>query len=406
MIVSMKGNNLPLLKKRNEASIKEVIYKYGPISRSEIAEILSLTPPTITTNVAAMIQEGLIQECEEEDSPGQRHVGRKPINIDFVPTAKYVAGVELGPYHTSYCVLDLRGAVVCQFSEPAPSSHYNTMLEELCRGISRLWKESGVPTEKVLGAGVGLPGFIDGKEGVIRSNFRAGWNGRQFAHDLSSRIQMPVEIQNNVRARAIGAELFNPRISSDTFAYFFISHGIACPLVIKNSILSGETDGAGEVGHMVMEINGPLCETCGNHGCLDAIASERAIRRRVQKALQAGLCTIIGSFCKDPGNPHMEEILKAQEAGDRVVSAIISDAVTHLGVALANIINLISPQFVLVDGYVMRLEENRTQLLEVTKKNMFGLNSQEVQILFEDYDRMSGARGAAAHAIRRLFIKL
>lgn len=401
----MKGSNRPLLKKQNEASIKEVIYKYGPISRTEIADILSLTPPTITTNVAAMIQNGLVQECETEEDDTEKHIGRKPINIDFVPTAKYVVGIELAPYHTSYCILDLRGNTVCSFSRETAPSDYNDMLNLLTRNILVLLNESKIPIEKFLGVGVGLPGFIDGKENMIRSNFRTDWNCRCFGNDLSSRIQIPVRIQNNARARAIGSELFNPKVNADTFAYFFISHGVACPLVIKNSILSGETDGAGEVGHVVMEINGPYCETCGNRGCLDAIASERAIRHRVKKAVESGINTVMHSLCKDINNPTIDEILMAQNAGDRLVCSIMDDAVMHLGVALANIINLISPQLVLVEGHIMKSEENRIKLTSTTKKNLFGLNNQDFHILFEEPDPMSGARGAAAHAIRKMFIK-
>lgn len=402
----MKGRNRPLLKKQNTASIKEIIYKFGPISRSEIAEMLSLTPPTITTNVTELMRDGLVEECEDDtvqEKPAS--LGRKPIKIDFVSDARYVAGIELGPYHTSYCIMDLRGNIVAQYLKEIVSERYSEMLRQVSKEISDLWEKSGIKREKILGVGVGLPGFIDSKEGLIRSSFRSGWNNQRFADDLSELVGMPVKIQNNVRARAIKSELFNRQIDADTFAYFFISHGIACPLVIKHSILSGETDGAGEVGHMVMKIDGPICLTCGNRGCLDAIASERAIRRRVAEALASSGDNPLFYGAKNPVHPDIDEILEAQKAGDKMVTAIMQDAVTYLGISLANIINLISPKLVFVDALIMRLDENREMLTKITKRNMFGLNSQEVDILFEDFDPMTGALGAATYAIQRLFIK-
>ena len=400
---NMTGYNLPKLRKQNEVSIKEVIYKYGPISRSEIAEMLSLTPPTITSNVANLIQAHLVRECEGEDKE-EKSVGRKPIMIDFIPDAKYVAGVELGPYRTTLCVLDLRGHVIFSLSKPAASGNYHKMLEQLSLDIDHLWNESCVPMELAVGVGVGLPGFIECNKGVIRTSFRVDWNNRHFANDLSMKIGMPVLIENNARVRVIGAELLGSKIRADTIAYFFISKGNACPLVIKNNILLGETAGAGEVGHMVMEVGGPKCDICGNNGCLDAIASERAIRNRAIQAMGADLKTILETLCEDKARPSIEEILKAQEAGDRVIDAIVSDAVRYLGVALSNIINFISPQLVLVDGYIMKLESNRNLLLEITKKNVFGLNSQEVDIQFVEYDVFNGAKGAAALIIKNMFI--
>ena len=96
--MTARGTNLPRVKKQNEALIKEIIYKYGPISRSKIAEMLSLTPPTITTNVSSLIERGLVYEFAAEDSDvEERSLGRKPIKINFIQDARYAVGVEMNP---------------------------------------------------------------------------------------------------------------------------------------------------------------------------------------------------------------------------------------------------------------------------------------------------------------------
>ena len=101
----------------------------------------------------------------------------------------------------------------------------------------------------------------------------------------------------------------------------------------------------------------------------------------------------------------MKEILKAQEYGDEVVCEIIQEAIDYLGITLANIINFISPRLVIVDGYIMSLEQNRIRFLEIVKKNLFGLNDDEVEIEFTQFNEFSGARGAAALAVKEYLIE-
>lgn len=396
----MKGNNRPQLKRQNAASIKESIYKYGPVSRSELAQRLGLTPPTITTQVAELISMGVIRECGSEATEGQ--VGRRPVKIDFVPTARYALGIELGPYQTHYSILDLRGNSVYQWQTAPCFECYEAMLEQLKADVATVLKSSGVAAERLLGAGVGLPGFIDGPGGVIRSNFRENWNGRPLARDIGDCIGIPVCIQNNVRARAIGQVLF--RFSQyDSFAYYYVSHGVACSLVIDREVLSGETGGAGEAGHMVMQPDGPQCNVCGNFGCLDALAGEQAVIRQVR--LAAASDRALAQRFDDPQNPRIEEILQVQRQGHPVVAAIVAKAVGWLGIALANIINLTGPRIVVADGRMLMPEVNRALLEQTTRKNLFGLNGSEVQIVFESYEPFRGAEGAAAYAIRELFIR-
>jgi len=405
-MVGIRGNNLPRVKKQNMQSIKEVIYKFGPIPRSEIAKLLSLTLPTITKNVNTLIEEGLVKECDIEiSSENIKALGRKPKSVDFISDARFVVGVELGPYHTTMCVVDLRGKVVRDMKLPVACKDYKEMMGNLAQNIKDLIAESKIAHEKILGVGVGLPGFVEKNRGILRSSSRTDWNNRYFASDLSKLIGLPVRIENNARVRAIGEEMFSEQKRPDTFAYYLISHGIACPLMIKRNMFTGETAGAGEVGHVVVQVNGPKCDTCGNHGCLEAVASEQAIRKRCKLALKAGADTILREICKDFDNPSMREILKAEEYGDKIVSEIMQDAIVYLGIGLANVINFISPRLVIVDGYIMSLEQNRKMFLEVVRKNLFGLNDKEVDIEFIEYDEFSGAKGAAALAVKEFLIE-
>lgn len=402
------GTNLPRVKKLNESLIKEIIYKYGPISRSRIAVMLSLTPPTITTNVSSLLERGLVYEfTADEADVGKPSLGRKPIKINFIPEARFSIGVDMNPYETVLCILDLRGNEKISAKHPPMNGEYQEEMSALARDIEKLVSQSGVDTQKILGVGVGLPGFVDPGAGILRESFKTGWNNKNIAKDLSAKLGMPVLIENNARIRAIGEELFSKTLRPDSFAYYLISYGIACPLLVKNRMITGEIASAGEAGHMVVEMNGPKCETCGHYGCLEELASERAILKKCREALRQGISTLLQELCPAAGGLAltMKEVLMAEERNDAFVTSVMDEAIRYLGVTLANIINLISPPLVIVDGYIMKVKRNRGLLLEETRAHIFGLNDQEIEIEFIEFNPLSGARGGAALVIKQLFIK-
>lgn len=403
-----KGRSLPEVRRRNRICIKELIYRKAPITRTEVAEELGLTLPTITTSVAQMLEEGLLLEEPMSDAEYQAGSGgRRPLMLRFNPEAGYAVGIELGPYETSIVLTDLVGQPVLQQLFPQAPDDYGQMLEALSAHLQAFLHR--VPRELLLGIGLGTPGFVNQEDGTIRASFRSGWNGQNIAADLRERTGLPVLADNNVRMRARGQEMFHGNGLPDLFAYFFISKGVACPLMIGGNILSGSTSGAGEIGHMVIQPGGPICPTCGRRGCLEALTGETAIRRECAMLLKFGraplLRTMIDGNEDKESMPDIKTILRAQQAGDEDVREIMEKAVDYLGMALANVVNLISPAQVLVDGYIMQLTENRQRLLAAARKHFYGLNAQEVQIRFLPFDHYSAALGAAGTVISRYCIQ-
>ena len=383
------------VRRRNRRNIRSLLYRRAPVTRTELAEELGLTLPTVTTSVAGMLEEGLLVE-----QPAPSGGGRRPNLLRFNPSAGYALGVELGPYETAVGLYDLTGEPLVRRIYPAASDGYDEMIETLAGQLAELAAIAPVP---VLGAGIGLPGFVSREQGVVRAS-RTGWTGKPVAGDLSKRLGFPVLIDNNVRMRAAGQELFCGGGLPDLFAYFFVSKGIACPLIIRNELLSGSTSGAGEIGHMVIQPDGPICPTCGRRGCLEGVTGETAILRDCEQLLQFGRAAVLREIAGE-NPPDMKMVLQAQEAGDPDVREVMDRAVGYLGLALAGVVNLISPGQVLVDGYLFRLPENRETLLREAQRHFYGLNAQEVAIRFLPFDHYGGARGAAAAVIERFCIQ-
>ena len=394
-----KGSNHQLLKQNNHNLIKKYIYLHSPISRVEIAQQLGLTTATITGMVNPMISSGLLRETAA--SAGEaKGAGRPRMMLEFVPEAYYVCGVDVGVYRTSYILTDIRGNIVAIRDTDQPLDEYQVTLERLTREVSDFLVEAAIPKEKMLGVGICLPGMIDGSVDKVYDIFYEGWTEHNLCAELGQRLGLKVEVENNVRARAISAELFDRIVKTEPFAYFFVSFGVACQMIIDGKVLYGQSAAAGEIGHTVVQRNGPVCPTCGNRGCLEALTGERAILQQCRDIMATDTPTILKELCRDSQALTMDQVLMAQEAGDMAVGHVIEDAIEYLGIALANTINLISPRSVVLEGRILSTPKNQVRMLQTVEQYMFHIHSGMIDFTFLPYDPDRGARAAAAVVVK------
>lgn len=394
-----KGANHQLLKQNNHNLIKKLIYQYSPISRVEIAQKLGLTTPTITGMVTPLISSGLIRETVAV-SDETKVAGRPRMMLEFVPETYYICGVDIGHYQINYMVTDLRGNVISARRTDQTLTTYQVTLEQLSIQIPDFLRESDIPKEKLLGVGVCLPGMIDGSVGKIYDIFLEGWQEHSLSAELGQRLDVKVEVENNVRARAICADLFDRSVDAQPFAYFFASYGVACQMIIDGKVLYGQSAAAGEIGHTVVQRDGPVCPTCGNRGCLEALTGERAILQRCREIMDTDVPTVLRELCPNSRNLTMDKVLMAQEMGDREVSNVIEDAIEYLGIALANTINLISPRAVTLEGKILCAPRNQEQMLRVVEQYMFNIHKGITSFTFLPDDPDRGARAAAAVVVK------
>lgn len=381
----------------NSRLVKRQLYVNSPISRVEIARNLELTTPAVGAIVAPLIAAGLVREKADIGRP--TGAGRPRVMLEFVPEAYCVLGVDLGPYYTNFVLTDFCGKVIADRRTEDPIDEYSTTMERLSREIPSFLKENA-HNGKILGVGISLPGLISGFEGKIYTTFRDGWTEHDLASELSQILNLPVYIENNVRAKVIAAELIDRMVRVEPFAFFSVFYGISCQMIIGDRVLYGDKAAAGEIGHIVVQRGGAVCPTCGNHGCLEAVAGERAVLQRCRQAMVATDSCLLWKDCSDPRELTMEMVLRAQGAGDSAVAEILEDVIDYLGIALSNIVNLISPRMVVIDGRIFTLEKNRQLLIAAAERNMFLVHRTKTKVTFLDYDPIRGAKGAAAVVIK------
>lgn len=395
-----QGNNLIRVKATNQSAILRMIYYFGPIKRAEIAKRLDLTLPTITTNVSNMISEGIVREigCREPESAG---FGRKAHPLEVVPSARHFIGIETTGSRRAVCVVDYCGREYysCYDTEQCPD--YDKNMEKTCGLVERCLKECHMTWEKISGICIGLPGVVERGAGKLKVHPRNQWNDKDIRKDLKrwTGYEGEILVENNACVRALGAQLYRRSQLENVknFAYLFVDTGIACPLIVNSSDHIGSLVGAGEVGHMVMDPNGPKC-TCGNHGCLEACSSDSAIIRRCLEVMEQGGAKELEKICGGD-SPSIRQVMEAQEAGDRDVCAVVESAIHTLGVAVANILNFTSPDGMLIDCNLFRNQSNWNLLLETARANLCTKTYQGTQAIFVEPDPVSGAKGAAAVAI-------
>lgn len=393
-----------LLKRNNYHLIKKYIYQHSPISRVEVAQELRLTTPTITGVVTTLINRGLLRDTDTPASEGGKSAGRPRVMLEFVPSAYHICGVDVGPYWINYILTDLQGNVLASRHTGKVLDEYGKTFALLSREIPAFLTEAGAGTGKLLGVGICLPGLIDGGAGKIYTTFQKGWTEHDLSAELGKRLGTPVVVENNVRARAICADLFDRSVTAEPFAYFFVSHGVACQMIIDGKVLYGQSAAAGEIGHTVVQRGGPVCPTCGNRGCLEALAGERAVLQRCRRVMEDEPSTVLWELCEKPEDLTVDQVLKAQSMGDEKVNLVMEDMLDYLGIALANTINTISPRTVMLDGHILDCPQNREMLLRSVQRNMFRVHAGKIQFAFLPYDPDRGARGAAAVVVRDILL--
>lgn len=395
------GSNLPRIKVLNQFAIKEIIYKFGPVSRLEIAERLGLTLPTITTSVSTMIKKGLLVEVDNQS--GVKTLGRKTMLVDINRDYARYIGIEIRSSGRRAVLTDIKGGVIESVSDESQVTEYEDAQKSAASLFSKLLEKSGLTSDDIEAVGLTIPGLVDSGNGMLIIHPGTKWKEKNLVSDFLSLTGYKgrVFVENNTIARSFSTSMFNGKLLSgaDSMAYMFVSIGIGCPLLSDIKAHFGRVTGEGEVGHMVMNPRGPKC-ACGNHGCLEAYSSERAMEAEAVEAAEKGESPLFAEILAENGKITVDDILSASKDGDRKASSIISRAIEYLGLSIANIDNFVRPECIVIEARIFDDVDNRRKLLDVIHKNLYRGTMSDSAFYFLSCDEYSGARGASATAVR------
>lgn len=309
----------------NTRLVLRTIYDSKTISRAGIARVTKLTRPTVSDAVTRLIEEGLVTEVGRGASTG----GKQPTLLSMVDDARTLIGVDLsGNSVFRGALVDLQGKILYRTSVPIENATGAAALERVFALVDELIAQATTP---LLGMGIGSPGLIDAKNGIVRRAVNLGWEDLPLRDLLAQRYPEPIYVANDSHITALGEYSFGTREASNLIV-IKIGRGIGAGIVIHGDLFYGDGYGAGEIGHVVVNEHGDLC-TCGNAGCLETVAAIPAILRKAQMIADTQPDSQLA------GVPVVwETLVGAFHAGDPYVAELVTEVGRFLGISIANLI--------------------------------------------------------------------
>jgi N-acetylglucosamine repressor len=373
-------------KDHNTRLVLRTIYEGETISRAELARRTGLTRTTVSSVVGELLERHVVEEI----GTGHFSGGRLPILLRVADGANHVLAVTLVDTQIAGALVSMRGLIQQQISLPLREVGPEAVVARLTQVVDLLIDQAG---GSVLGIGVSLPGVIDTLDGVVRSAVNYGLVDLPLRQLLQAHYDLPVYLGSMVHLAALAEYTFGKGAASGNLIAVSMGVGIGAGIVLQGRLFSGDSFGAGEIGHVVVVPDGPICN-CGHRGCLETVASTSAIVRAARELVQHNSTILAGM---DPNEVDFASVRRALEAGDPAVQQLVSRVGNYLALALANAIGLLNIERIVLSGPVATLGQ---PLLDAVNAGIRGMvlaslaETTRVELLADGGDAV--LRGAAA----------
>lgn len=331
----------------NTSLVLRTLYDSGPISRADLARRTGLTRTSVSDLVAGLIDDGLAREVGRGPSTG----GKAPILVRLEENARHVIALDLGEFVMTAAVVNLRGQVRRSIERPVDGRDGATALALVYDLIDALVAGT---RGTLLGIGVGTPGVVDAANGTIVWAVNLDWHDLPLGRLLRERYDVPVSIANDSRAAALAVYLFAGEGRPANLVAVKVGRGIGAGVVLNGELFHGDGYGAGEIGHIVVEDDGEVCR-CGRSGCLETVASARAIVARARAAAREAPGSPLAETLARTGSITLDDVRAALEGGDEQARHLVTAAGQALGRALAGLIGALNVQHLVLLGAVTAL---------------------------------------------------
>lgn len=386
-----------LIRAINRNLILRLIHTKGPLSRTEIARQSGLGNATVSEIAGELVASNLLEEVGEGESTG----GRRPLLLRLNPQAGYVVGIKMMERAFICAITDLHAEVIAQARYSMEDDHRPEIVQNyLIRGIGQIIKDSAISAQRLIGIGIGLAGIIKADEGRVRYSPYFDWHDVDLATPIADHFGLPVYLQNDVNTLTIAEQWFGYGRGVDHFAVVTVGRGIGSGMVVNGQFCR---DAAGEIGHMTVMLNGPRCD-CGKRGCLEALAADPAVIERIAEEVARGRKSSLAHDLADGQPLTLDSVIQAAQAGDTLAVETLGQAGSFLGIGIANLINVFSPQMVIVSGEGLRAGKYRLDAMQAAlSEHVFDGLSEQVRIITALIEDATWARGAASLVLEEIF---
>lgn len=399
MDAKQNGINMIAVKKRNRSSIINLIYSSGGISRKEIAHKLRLTPAAITLITTDLINEGILVESLIEQNNNRK--GRKEITLE-VNNSKFAAiGIYISAHKFQIICVDLNQKVIFEDTVFTADCHRKSsaILDKIVTILNqKLIHYDVTRTRTVLGVGVSVKGVVNTRKGISVNSYHMWEDNVNVVAYLQERLGLSVVLTNNICSLAHGESFFSHLEHPDNMLFIKYGPGVGAAKVLYPDTLSVFSFNDIQLGHVISDPNGALCE-CGNQGCLETIASYDAIIQNaatlLSETLTPSLYALTGG---NSANITIKLIIRAYDDGDKALEQILDRAVYYLAIAIKNAMCLFDPKSVILYGELFENIKFRKLLhLQLSKYSGFE------KVIFSHFNLQLETLGPASTIINYFF---
>ena len=393
----------PILVNSAEVEVMRALRRQGRISRTEISNITGWSKAKASQEIRSLVNKGYLVEFGEGVSQG----GRKPRLLGINDQLGYIAGLDIGATSLDIALADVTGLILQRRSEPtdvkwSPEAVLGRCIELLLELI----QAQGVTPAQILGIGVGVPGPVDFARGVlVAPPLMPEWENFLIRDFFKKTFPSAfVVVDNDVNIMALGEQRAGEGVGIDHFIFIKIGTGIGAGIISNGKIHRGSDGSAGDIGHICVDKNGPLC-ACGNKGCLEAMAAGPAIASKAMEASRNGSSPTLSQIRESKsGVIRPEDVNAACREGDQAALDIIRDSGQMIGDVLASLVNFFNPSHIFIGGGIANFGNHLlVAIRRAVLHRSLPLATTHLSIKFSRMGSNAGVVGAISLALDYLF---
>jgi glucokinase-like ROK family protein len=383
-----------LVRKFNTAVVLNTIRQHTPLSRAEVAKFTGLNRSTVSQIINALLERKLVQETILQSD----RVGRPGLLLELNPSGGFAIGIEIGVDFISLVVTDFLANVLWR------KRVLSDVRDSIDGILNRAYKMTEEGLEKgyalnltPLGIGLGLPGLVDRRHGELKFAPNLGWSNVPIAKLWAQRFNLPIFVDNEAKAAALGEFYFGTARGENNFIFLNAGVGLGAGIMIDGKLFRGSHGFASEVGHIIIDPQGEICG-CGRRGCWETQVGPRAVIRRFREKLRQGVpSTVLHAADNDLENIMFETIANAALQGDSAAFIAMQEVGERLGFGIANLVNIFNPKMVILGGELNYASEILLPVVRnVVMQNALKLENLDLKVEASAHGRDACVMGAIA----------
>jgi glucokinase-like ROK family protein len=337
-----------MARQTNLSMVLKLLHQRGQLYRAQLAHLTGLNKSTISSLVQELIDYGLIFETGIKTSGA----GRPSTFLDLNPNAGCIIGVEIGVGFLSIIVTNFTGEILWRrFEETDFVTQHEENIAQVIQIVDEARQVAGQSGCRLLGMGITLPGMVDEERGVLVFSPNLQWRDVPLRKIFSEHTGLPVYVDNDANAAALGEHLFGVARQAQDFLFIIDGVGVGGGLFLNGNIYRGARGLAGEIGHTSMYVEQTRPCRCGNRGCWENFANESSLYERIRARLEVGRRSVSTNILQENWfHLNLTVITQAAEAGDVEVLEALSETGKALGMGVANLINIFNPEMIIIGG--------------------------------------------------------